>query len=66
MTREIKCIYCKGIGKLKIREYKISRGNINCNTEGEWWGVVLLQILVIVTIPFAIHNIYSYVKEKSK
>lgn len=47
-----------------IKRTKYSRGNVAYNREWEFWVVVVLQILCIVTIPFAIHNLYSFIKEK--
>jgi len=42
----------------------MERGNVIFDREWEFWFIVTLQIISIVALPFAIHNVYSYVKEK--
>jgi len=45
-------------------KYNKCRGNVYFNKEYEFWFVVILQTICIVTIPYAIHNIFSWLREK--
>lgn len=45
-------------------EYKYAIGNVIFNKWSEFIGVIIIQIISVVGIPFAIHNIVSFILYK--